>query len=256
MLLYSAYRMFRSNDDHPPSTTPDLLATKLRLNSSYPTSAGMQSYAVEGVLPGFGLMFLAGVVSALLGIGSGVVKVLAMDRTMKLPFKSLHDDEQFHDRRNSRRERGVYLHRGPRVKPRLVVLLGASAMAFGESQGPARIAVGPNVLVSRDGDVSHVESAVAANPGDPLNLVATAITFTLPQGGYVNKTYATFDGGFSWYDARLPEERDLGSVDPKVAFTPRGTALQVGLGQGMSVYRSEDGGRNWLAPARLGRGLV
>ena len=86
-------------------------------------------------------------------------------------------------------------------------------MAFGESQGPARIAVGPNVLVSRDGDVSHVESAVAANPGDSFNLVATAITFTLPQGGYVNKTYATFDGGFSWYDARLPEGPDLGSIE-------------------------------------------
>ena len=134
------------------------------------------------------------------------------------------------------------------------VLVATSAVAFGESAAQVRIAVGPNVLVSRDGDVSHVESAVAANPSDSLNLVATAITFTLPQGGYVNKTYATFDGGFSWYDARLPEDRDLGSIDPKVAFTPRGTALQVGLVQGMSVYRSEDGGRSWLAPARLGRG--
>ena len=67
-------------------------------------------------------------------------------------------------------------------------MLAACAVAFGQSRGQVRIAVGPNVLVSRDGDVSHVESAVAANPGDPLNLVATAITFTLPQGGYVNKT--------------------------------------------------------------------
>ena len=135
-----------------------------------------------------------------------------------------------------------------------VVLLAVSAVAFGQSRGQVRIAVGPNVLVSRDGDVSHVESAVAANPREPLNLVATAITFTLPQGGYVNKTYATFDGGFSWYDTRLPEEPNLGSIDPKVAFTPKGTALQVGVVQGMSVYRSEDGGRSWLAPARLGRG--
>src|SRR5688500_14132204 len=136
----------------------------------------------------------------------------------------------------------------------LLVLLAASTVASGQSRGPVRIAVGPNVLVTRDGDVSHVESAVAANPRDPLNLVATAITFTLAQGGYVNKTYATFDGGFSWYDARLPEEPDLGSIDPKVAFAPTGTALQVGLTQGMSVYRSEDGGRSWLTPARLGPG--
>jgi hypothetical protein len=140
------------------------------------------------------------------------------------------------------------------VRPLPFALLAATTVAFGELPGQVRIAVGPNVLVSRDGDVPHVESAVAANPGDPLNLVATAITFTLPQGAYVNKTYATFDGGFSWYDARLPEEPDLGSIDPKIAFTPKGTALQVGLVQGMSVYRSEDGGQSWLAPARLGRG--
>ena len=140
------------------------------------------------------------------------------------------------------------------MRPLPFALLAATTVAFGELPGQVRIAVGPNVLVSRDGDVPHVESAVAANPGDPLNLVATAITFTLPQGAYVNKTYATFDGGFSWYDARLPEEPDLGSIDPKIAFTPKGTALQVGLVQGMSVYRSEDGGQSWLAPARLGRG--
>ena len=121
------------------------------------------------------------------------------------------------------------------MRPLPFALLAATTVAFGELPGQVRIAVGPNVLVSRDGDVSHVESAVAANPGDPLNLVATAITFTLPQGAYVNKTYATFDGGFSWYDARLPEEPDLGSIDPKIAFTPKGTALQVGLVQGMNL---------------------
>ena len=110
--------------------------------------------------------------------------------------------------------RSTFTHR-----PLPVVLLVASAVALGELPGQARIAVGPNVLVSRDGDVAHVESGIASNPRDPLNLVATAITFTLPQGGYVNKTYATFDGGLSWYDARLPEDPDLGSIDPKIAFT-------------------------------------
>ena len=112
MLLYSAYRMFRSNDHHAPSSTPDPLATRLRLNSSYPTAAGMQPYAVEGVLPGFGLMFVAGVVSALLGIGSGVVKVLAMDRTMKLPFKVSTTTSNFMIGVTAAASAGVYLHRG------------------------------------------------------------------------------------------------------------------------------------------------
>ena len=63
-----------------------------------------------------------------------------------------------------------------------VVLLAASAVSFSQSSGQARIAVGPNVLVTRDGNVSHVESAVAANPdvkliaypgGQPLGNAAT-----------------------------------------------------------------------------------
>ena len=112
MLLYSAYRMFRSNDDHAPSTTPDPLATRLRLNSSYPTSNGIQSYAVENVAQGFGLMFVAGIVSALLGIGSGVVKVLAMDRAMKLPFKVSTTTSNFMIGVTAAASAGVYLHRG------------------------------------------------------------------------------------------------------------------------------------------------
>ena len=48
---------------------------------------GKQSYNVTGVPAGFGLMFGAGVLSGLLGIGSGAVKVLAMDQAMKIPFK-------------------------------------------------------------------------------------------------------------------------------------------------------------------------
>jgi uncharacterized membrane protein YfcA len=112
MLLYSAYRMFRSNDDHPPSRTPDSLATKLRLNSSYPTAAGLQPYAVEGVGRGFGLMFVAGIISALLGIGSGVVKVLAMDRAMKLPFKVSTTTSNFMIGVTAAASAGVYLHRG------------------------------------------------------------------------------------------------------------------------------------------------
>ena len=112
VLLYSAFRMLRSREDHPPSGTPDSLAIKLRLNSSYPTSSGMQPYAVEGVVPGFGLMFVAGVISALLGIGSGVVKVLAMDRTMKLPFKVSTTTSNFMIGVTAAASAGVYLHRG------------------------------------------------------------------------------------------------------------------------------------------------
>ncbi len=86
-LLFSAVMMQTkrgdsiSHTDHPWSR-------KLRLASSYPGSGGEPiSYSVEHVPLGLGLMFFAGVMSALLGIGSGILKVLAMDGAMKLPMK-------------------------------------------------------------------------------------------------------------------------------------------------------------------------
>jgi uncharacterized membrane protein YfcA len=57
-------------------------------------------------------MFVAGVISALLGIGSGVVKVLAMDRAMKLPFKVSTTTSNFMIGVTAAASAGVYLHRG------------------------------------------------------------------------------------------------------------------------------------------------
>src|SRR5690348_581231 len=58
----------------------DRWAARLKLNSSYPTAHGPQNYQVCRVPAGFGMMFGAGALSGLLGIGSGAFKVLAMDR--------------------------------------------------------------------------------------------------------------------------------------------------------------------------------
>jgi uncharacterized membrane protein YfcA len=87
VLLYSAYISYRppTQDSHAEKT--GRLASALRLDGSYPTSEGTKSYHVQGVPAGFGIMYLAGVLSGILGIGSGAVKVLAMDRAMHLPFK-------------------------------------------------------------------------------------------------------------------------------------------------------------------------
>ena len=85
-LLYSAWSSFR--EPHTETThPPNALAEKLRLSGDYPTKNGSQTYVAENVPAGFGIMFIAGLLSGLLGIGSGAVKVLAMDRAMKLPFK-------------------------------------------------------------------------------------------------------------------------------------------------------------------------
>jgi hypothetical protein len=64
-------------------------ATVLRLHSSYPDHAlGRDiSYRVRRVPLGLALMYGAGVISALLGIGSGVLKIPAMDSALRLPIK-------------------------------------------------------------------------------------------------------------------------------------------------------------------------
>jgi len=88
------------------------LAEKLRLNGTYPTAEGKQAYAVTGVSAGYGLMFSAGVLSGLLGIGSGAVKVLAMDQAMKIPFKVSTTTSNFMIGVTAAASAGLYLSRG------------------------------------------------------------------------------------------------------------------------------------------------
>jgi uncharacterized membrane protein YfcA len=67
---------------------------------------------VRRVPLGFGLMGLAGVLSGLLGIGSGAVKVLAMDQAMQLPFKVSTTTSNFMIGVTAAASAGVYLSRG------------------------------------------------------------------------------------------------------------------------------------------------
>src|SRR5262249_1528062 len=87
VLLLSAGLSLRSHHGARTDENPDRLATWLRLHSSYPGPSRPIPYHVRHVPLGFGLMFLAGVLSGLLGIGSGALKVLAMDLAMRIPFK-------------------------------------------------------------------------------------------------------------------------------------------------------------------------
>ncbi len=68
---------------------PDRLADRLRLHGAYYDQAeGREvAYRVTRTVPALGLMLVAGVLSGLLGIGSGILKVPAMDLAMGLPIK-------------------------------------------------------------------------------------------------------------------------------------------------------------------------
>lgn len=85
-LLFSALMMFRTREEHL-SQTSHPWAQSLRLDGTYPHEGKMISYRVQKVPLGLFAMFFAGILSALLGIGSGILKVLAMDGAMKLPIK-------------------------------------------------------------------------------------------------------------------------------------------------------------------------
>jgi len=112
VLLYTAVRSMRPRVEHTLLTTPDEWSARLRLDSDYPTPGGPQAYSVRRVPTGFAIMFGAGVLSALLGIGSGILKVLAMDQVMGLPFKVSTTTSNFMIGVTAAASAGVYLHRG------------------------------------------------------------------------------------------------------------------------------------------------
>src|SRR5437667_7667069 len=80
VLIYSAYQSFFEIEHHSSaSQDADPLATRLKLNGDYPVGNLRQRYCVKNVATGFSLMVGAGVLSGLLGSGSGAVKVIALD---------------------------------------------------------------------------------------------------------------------------------------------------------------------------------
>jgi uncharacterized protein len=86
-LFFSAIMMFRKKGD-PHSEIDHPWSQKLNLSGTYPATDGKTiSYKVANVPFGLFCMYLAGILSALLGIGSGIFKVMAMDGAMKLPMK-------------------------------------------------------------------------------------------------------------------------------------------------------------------------
>jgi uncharacterized membrane protein YfcA len=131
VLLYSAYVSSRPVSVPVEGDGPDRLARRLRMDSTYPSVEGSKAYHVQNVPAGFGLMFVAGVLSGLLGIGSGAVKVIAMDRAMRIPFKVSTTTSNFMIGVTAAASAGVYLKRGY-VDPGLAmpVMLGVLLGSF------------------------------------------------------------------------------------------------------------------------------
>lgn len=87
VLVLTAAMQQRRKSDHDGVKGSEM-ARRLKLFGTWPQKDGsMKHYELRHVGGGFSVMLIAGVLSGILGIGSGVLKVIAMDGIMKVPFK-------------------------------------------------------------------------------------------------------------------------------------------------------------------------
>lgn len=115
LLLFTVFPMVRKiRSEGDAAIESDDWAVRLSLPGSYPDrqSGGDVSYGVKGVRSGFLMMGVAGVVSGLLGIGSGALKVLAMDTAMGLPIKVSTATSNFMIGVTAAASAGIYFWRG------------------------------------------------------------------------------------------------------------------------------------------------
>ncbi|WES99807.1 sulfite exporter TauE/SafE family protein [Chryseobacterium arthrosphaerae] len=87
ILLLTVVLNLKGKPDHQEPLIKGSLEEKLKLYGTFPDKGVLKSYSARNTVPGFLMMMFAGAMSGLLGIGSGALKVLAMDNMMKLPFK-------------------------------------------------------------------------------------------------------------------------------------------------------------------------
>ena len=112
VLLYSVYVSIINHSDHAGNGRPDKLADLFQLGGNYPSPDGPRPYRGHSVAGGFLVLLLAGIFSGMLGIGSGALKVIGMDRIMKLPLKVSTATSNFMIGITAAAGAGAYLHRG------------------------------------------------------------------------------------------------------------------------------------------------
>lgn len=130
MLIFSAAMTLRKKSE-AALETGSKWSYRLKLNGTYPTKEGPVDYKLNNVGAGFSIMTIAGMLSGLLGIGSGALKVLAMDTAMKVPFRVSTTTSNFMVGVTAAASAVVYLQRGY-IDPGIAfpVIIGVLAGAF------------------------------------------------------------------------------------------------------------------------------
>jgi hypothetical protein len=151
------------------------------------------------------------------------------------------------------------------IKTRFLIATALLLAVIGETPPVHAAPPIPNIQVSRDHYAAHAEPSLAVNPRDPRNLLGAA--YLLPathtfDRGRLPGTFVSFDGGATWRDngpLPLPSGYSNGS-NVSVAYTTQGigyVVVRVDSGPnhtGIFVWRTTDGGRHFLPPARLAGG--
>ncbi len=141
VLALSAVPLIRQiGEELPAGVRDDVWASRLRLAGTYPDAVHRRNvpYQVTRVPLGLGMMWIAGLISGLLGIGSGVFKVLAMDVGMRLPMKVSTTTSNFMIGVTAAASAGIYFGRGD------VLPVVAAPVALGVLAGAG---VGTRLLV-------------------------------------------------------------------------------------------------------------
>jgi len=130
VMAYSALMMVRKRQDENAGERSAPWADYLRLHGSYYDEAQDRevAYRVVRTRVGLGLMYVAGLVSGLLGIGSGALKVPAMDLAMRLPIKVSTATSNFMIGVTAAASAGVYFVRGD-IDPFVAAPVAAGVLA-------------------------------------------------------------------------------------------------------------------------------
>jgi uncharacterized membrane protein YfcA len=131
VMLYNAIVSLLPSRKAQSAVISSPLAQRLKLAGRYQERSEWQAYEVASPVPAFGIMLGAGMLSALLGIGSGVFKVMAMDKLMRLPFKVSTATSNFMIGITAATSAGYYLSHGD-VPPLIAapVVLGTLGGAY------------------------------------------------------------------------------------------------------------------------------
>lgn len=158
LLVSAAPLVFKIGEELPQGVNNDRWAQVLSLASSYPDHQLGRDVPYQVTRTPFGLvmMFVAGLISGLLGIGSGTFKVIAMDTLMRLPLKVSTTTSNFMIGVTAAASAGIYFSRGdipPLVAApvALGILLGAllgTRLLLHLSNRVLRIIIVPVIVVA------------------------------------------------------------------------------------------------------------